>query len=210
MQRRAALLVVDVQIDFCPGGALPVPKGDRVVPLLNSYLELFNKRGSPIFASRDWHPEDSKHFLGNGGIWPPHCVQGTRGAQFHPGIMLPDETIVISKGMARWDNGYSAMQGVTENGTPFTMLLRHMTLDRLFVGGLATDYCVKETVIEALKEGFDVTLLTDAVRGVELQRGNSDLAVAAMVEAGADLATLASIGGLLVAEHEVALKGATK
>jgi len=203
MQRRAALLVVDVQVDFCPGGSLPVPKGDRVVPVLNRYLELFKRRGTPIFASRDWHPEDSKHFIGNGGIWPPHCVQGSHGAEFHPGLMLPDETIVISKGMAKWDNGYSAMEGVTENGTAFPMLLRHMSLDRLYVGGLATDYCVKETVIEALKEGFGVTLLADAVRGVELQQKNSDRAVAAMVEAGADLATLASIGSLLLAEIEL-------
>jgi len=202
MQRRAALLVIDVQVDFCPGGALPVPNGDLVIPVLNKYLELFNKRGTPIFASRDWHPQDSKHFIGNGGIWPPHCVQGSRGARFHPEIMLPKETIVISKGMAAWDNGYSAMQGLTENGTPFTMLLRHMKLDRLFVGGLATDYCVKETVIEALQEGFGITLLIDAVRGVDLQRGNAELAIAAMVEAGADTATLASIGGMLTQESE--------
>jgi len=201
MQRRAALLVVDVQIDFCPGGALPVPRGDLVIHALNRYLELFKLRSSTIFASRDWHPRESKHFLENGGLWPPHCVKGTRGALFHPSLMLPEDTIVISKGTAVWDNGYSAMQGVTENGTHFDMLLRRMELDRLYVGGLATDYCVKETVLEALKGGFGVTLLADAVRGVELQPGNCERAVAQMVEAGADLATLTSIGGLLLAEE---------
>ena len=205
MHRRAALLVVDVQIDFCPGGALAVPKGDLVIPVLNGYLELFKRRGSPIFASRDWHPKDSGHFIENGGIWPAHCVQETQGAQFHPGLVLPEETIVISKGMANWDDGYSAMQGVTEHDTPFVMLLKHMKLDRLYVGGLATDYCVKETVLEALKKGFNVTLLADAVRGVELQEGNCERAVAEMVNAGADMATLTSIGSTLVGEGEVAI-----
>jgi len=200
MHRRAALIIIDVQVDFCPGGALPVPKGDQVIHALNRYLELFEQRSSPIFASRDWHPRESKHFLENGGLWPPHCVKGTRGAEFHPSLMLPEETIVISKGMAVWDNGYSAMHGVTENGTQFDMLLRRLELDRLYMGGLATDYCVKETVLDALKGGFSVTLLADAVRGVELQPGNSERAVAEMVEAGADLATLTSIGGLLPAE----------
>ena len=200
MQRRGALLVIDVQVDFCPGGALPVPKGDQVIHPLNRYLELFEQRSAPIFASRDWHPRESKHFLENGGLWPPHCVKGTRGAEFHPSLMLPEETIILSKGMAAWDNGYSAMQGVTENGNQFDMLLRRMELDRLYVGGLATDFCVKETVIEALKGGFGVTLLADAVRGVELRQGDSERAVAEMVEAGADMATLTSIGGLLPAE----------
>lgn len=204
MDRRAALVVVDVQIDFCPGGALAVPKGDQVIPVLNGYIDLFERRGSPIFASRDWHPKESKHFLENGGIWPPHCVQESLGAQFHPGLMLPDDAIVISKGMANWDNGYSAMQGTTENGTPFPMLLRHMRLDRLYVGGLATDYCVKETVLDALREGFQVTLLADAVRGVELEAGHCDMALTAMVEAGADMATLSSIGSRLIAEGELA------
>lgn len=202
MHRRSALLVVDVQIDFCPGGALAVPKGDLVILALNSYLGLFKERSAPIFASRDWHPEGSKHFLENGGIWPAHCVQKSRGANFHPGLMLPEGTIVVSKGQAVWDNGYSAMQGVTENGTPLTMLLRSMGMDKLYIGGLATDYCVKETALEALTEGFGVTLLTDAVQAVELRPGDGERAVAAMVEAGADLATLATIAGLLLAERD--------
>lgn len=201
MERRSALVVVDVQVDFCPGGALPVPDGDQVVQPLNRYLELFNERSAPIFASRDWHPANSKHFRELGGPWPPHCVQGTAGAEFHQGLRLPEGTIVISKGIATWDNGYSAMQAVTENGTQFTMLLRRMELDRLYIGGLATDYCVKETVLEALKEGFAVTLLTDAIRGVEVEPGDSDRAIAEMLSAGADQASFPSVrSGLRLAQ----------
>jgi nicotinamidase/pyrazinamidase len=136
---------------------------------------------------------NSGHFLENGGIWPIHCLQWSHGAQFHPGLILPEGTIVISKGMASWDNGYSALQGVTENGTSFPMLLRHMSVDRLYVGGLATDYCVKESVLEALREGFAVTLLTDAIRGVEVKPGDSDRSVAEMIGAGADRATLDTV-----------------
>ncbi|HBG05708.1 MAG: nicotinamidase [Geobacteraceae bacterium GWC2_58_44] len=195
MKRRAALLVVDVQMDFCPGGALPVPKGDMVVPVLNRYIEMFWKRGSPIFASRDWHPLNSQHFRASGGKWPVHCVQGSLGAHFHSELILPLGTVVISKGMSIWDNGYSALQGVTENGTPLAMLLRRMELDKLYVGGLATDYCVKDSVLDALREGFGVTLLIDAIRGVDLEPGDSELAVAEMVAAGAELTDLKSIGG---------------
>ncbi|GFO64161.1 nicotinamidase [Geomonas paludis] len=202
MQRRAALLVIDVQLDFCPGGALPVSNGDQVVPVLNLYLELFNMRSVPVFASRDWHPEHSKHFKEQGGIWPPHCVQGSPGADFHPGLRLPKGTIVISKGMSSWDNGYSAMQGTTENGTPFAMLLRRMELDRLYVGGLATDYCVKETVLEALKEGFAVTVLTDAVRGVDVKPGDTERALQEMRRAGADQTTFSSVRSALLADGE--------
>ncbi|MCM0083614.1 isochorismatase family protein [Geomonas sp. Red32] len=193
MRRRGALVVVDVQVDFCPGGSLPVPEGDLVVPVLNRYLKIFSDKGSPIFATRDWHPSDSRHFQTLGGNWPVHCVQQSPGAFFHPDLALPEGTIIISKGMSRWDNGYSAMEGMTDNGTPFPMLLRRMALDRLFVGGLATDYCVKETVLGALKDGYLVTLLTDAIRGVNLSPTDSDQAIAEMTGAGAVVATLATL-----------------
>lgn len=200
MHRRAALLIVDVQLDFCPGGALAVAEGDAVVPVLNRYISLFWQRGTPIFASRDWHPARSVHFRENGGSWPVHCVQETPGAEFHPKLLLPEGTIVISKGLTRWDEGYSALQGVTENGTPFPMLLRHMGLDRLYVGGLATDYCVKESVLEGLKEGFDVTLLADAVRAVDLTPGDGARAVEQMRAAGAGVVTLESIAEVFAIE----------
>lgn len=200
MNRRAALLIVDVQLDFCPGGSLAVPNGADVVSVLNRYLSLFSLRGSPVFASRDWHPAGSAHFRESGGAWPAHCVQGSPGAGFHPLLQLPEGTVVISKGTTRWDDGYSALQGVTENGTPFPMLLRHMAVDRLFVGGLATDYCVKQSVLEALAEGYAVTLLTDAVRAVELHPGDGESAVAEMLAAGAQAATLETVAALLPAE----------
>lgn len=207
MHRRAALLIVDVQLDFCPGGALPVADGDAVVPVLNRYISLFWKRGSTIFASRDWHPEQSVHFKENGGSWPVHCLQDSPGAQFHPKLLLPQGTIVISKGLMRWDEGYSALQGVTENGTPLPMLLRHMGMDRLYVGGLATDYCVKESVLEGLREGFAVTLLADAVRAVDLKPGDAGRAVRQMREAGATMATLETIAELFAAEATSPLSG---
>ena len=200
MHRRAALLVVDVQLDFCPGGALPVPDGDAVVAVLNRYISLFWQRGSQIFASRDWHPALSSHFREYGGSWPAHCVQGTPGALFHPQLLLPKGTIVISKGTTRWDEGYSALQGVTDNGTPCPMLLRHLATDRICVGGLATDYCVKESVFDALREGFAVTLLADAVRPVELKPGDGERAVRQMREAGAAVATLETIESQLSPE----------
>jgi nicotinamidase/pyrazinamidase len=200
MQRRAALLVIDVQLDFCPGGSLAVADGASVVPVLNRYISLFWKRGSAIYASRDWHPAQSLHFLEFGGSWPAHCVQGSAGARFHPQLLLPEGTIVISKGLTAWDEGYSALQGVTENGSPLPMLLRHMATDRLFVGGLATDYCVKQSVLEALREGFAVTLLTDAVRAVELEPGDGEVAIREMLAAGATLATLETIEAALSGE----------
>jgi nicotinamidase/pyrazinamidase len=202
MQRRAALIIVDVQSDFCPGGALPVPEGDVVVSVLNRYISLFWKRGSQIFATRDWHPQVSSHFREFGGTWPVHCVQGSPGAQFHPQLLLPKGTIVISKGTTRWDDGYSALQGITENGTPLPMLLRHMSIDRLYIGGLATDYCIKNSVLDGLKEGYAVTLLADAVRPVEISPGDGGSAVKEMLSAGATLATLETIDTILYSDEE--------
>jgi nicotinamidase/pyrazinamidase len=202
MQRRAALIIVDMQLDFCPGGALPVPEGDAVVSVLNRYSSLFWKRGSQIFATRDWHPRVSSHFREFGGTWPEHCVQGSPGAQFHPQLLLPKGTIVIYKGTTRWDDGYSALQGITENGTPLPMLLRHMSTDRLYIGGLATDYCIKNSVLDGLKDGFAVTLLADAVRPVEINPGDGESAVKEMLSAGATFATLETIDTLLSRDEE--------
>lgn len=197
MEGRCGLLVVDVQIDFCTGGALPVPKGDLVVPAMNRYIQLFSKSGCAIFASRDWHPAETRHFKQFGGLWPVHCVQQSKGAEFHPELLLPEETIVISAGMGRDDEGYSCFEGRSEEGTPFADVLRHMEVRKLFVGGLATEYCVKESVLDALRHDLQVTLLTDAVRGIDVKPGDAERAVAQMVEAGAELATLESIGASL-------------
>ncbi|MFN3974245.1 MAG: isochorismatase family protein, partial [Dehalococcoidia bacterium] len=109
-----ALLVVDVQNDFCPGGALPVPRGDSVVPVLNTYIALFQRLGYPVIASRDWHPPQTRHFKPFGGVWPVHCVQGTWGAQFHPNLRLPPDVLIVSKGMDPEQDSYTAFDGIDE------------------------------------------------------------------------------------------------
>ncbi|MBD3246694.1 MAG: isochorismatase family protein [Candidatus Omnitrophica bacterium] len=163
----SALLIVDVQNDFCPGGALPVPEGDRVIPVLNRYIELFRSQRAPIFASRDWHPSQTSHFKQKGGDWPPHCVAKTAGAQFHPELALPEETIVLSKGTDPGSDGYTAFQGHDSRGRTFEEVLRSRGINILYIGGLATDYCVKFTGLDALKKGFRVILLEDATRGID-------------------------------------------
>lgn len=184
MQRKDALVVVDVQNDFCPGGALPVTEGDRVVPVLNRRIEEFKAANLLILATRDWHPEKTSHFKSYGGVWPSHCVQGTKGAAFHPELKLPPDAVIVSKGTGADEDSYSGFQGRDERGIGLSDLLRTMGVERIFVGGLATDYCVKHTVLDGLKEGFKVVLLEDAIRGVDLQPGDSERAITEMVRAG--------------------------
>ncbi|GIV20473.1 MAG: nicotinamidase [Armatimonadota bacterium] len=188
-----ALLIVDVQNDFCPGGALPVPEGDQVVPVLNRAIERLRQAGTPIIASRDWHPEKSTHFAAYGGQWPVHCVQNTEGAAFHPDLRLPDDAIIVSKGMGENEDAYSAFDARTEEGTPLEDLLRAKGVQRLVVGGLATDYCVRASVLGALERGFEVLVLKDAVRGVDVQPGDSEKALAEMQSKGAKLVALEEI-----------------
>ncbi len=178
---RDALIVVDMQRDFMPGGALPVPEGDRIVPVLNSYITLFEERNLPVFLTRDWHPENHISFKGHGGIWPPHCVRGTEGAQFHPDLKIPaDNKFVISKGTAQEFDAYSGFQG-----TVLADLLRERGVRRVFVGGVATDYCVKNTLLGAVNLGFQAFLLTDAIRGVDVRPGDVERALEQMLSAGA-------------------------
>ena len=182
---KAALLVVDVQNDFCSGGNLAVPDGDHVIPVLNRYLQAFQSAQLPIFVSRDWHPSVTKHFKAYGGVWPPHCVQGTKGAEFHSDLILPKETEVVSKGMDPNRDSYSAFQAYAGNGADLGDLLRKQGVKRLFVGGLATDYCVKQSVLDAIREGFEAVILEDAVKGVDMTPGDSEKALQEMAEAGA-------------------------
>lgn len=186
MQSKDALIVVDVQNDFCPGGALPVADGDKVVPALNRYIERFQQAQMPIFATRDWHPEKTKHFKAYGGLWPPHCIQETKGAEFRSDLQLPGNAVIVSAGMAPDEEGYSGFDGRDDRGLGLAELLRGRGVKRLFVGGLATDYCVKHTVLDGLKERFKVVLLEDAIRGVDLQPGDSERAIAEMIRAGAE------------------------
>ena len=186
---RSALLIVDVQNDFCPGGALAVPDGDRVVPVLNDYLARARKRGMPIYASRDWHPSVTSHFKAHGGEWPPHCVQLTQGASFHADLRLPESTVVVTKGQDPDSDGYSALEGLTPEGRNLLADLHERQIGRLYVGGLATDYCVNQSVLDARRAGFDVTVLGDAIAGVDVQPGDSARALKRMREAGAAVAT---------------------
>jgi nicotinamidase/pyrazinamidase len=189
MPSKDALIVVDVQNDFCPGGTLAVKDGDQVVPVLNRYIDQFTQAGQPIFATRDWHPEKTSHFITGGGPWPPHCIQGSQGAQFHPDLKLPPDTVMVSAGMGSEEDGYSGFLGRDESGAKLADLLRQRGVERIFVGGLATDYCVKHTVLDGLKEGFKVVLLADSVRGVNLRAGDSERAIEEMVHAGAEVGT---------------------
>lgn len=185
MQAKDALIIVDVQNDFCPGGALAVRGGDEVVPVLNRAIDKFSAAGLPIFATRDWHPAKTSHFKAYGGLWPVHCVQGTGGADFHPGLHLNKNVVVVSAGMLPTEEGYSGFQATDASGSGLAELLRRKGVERLFVGGLATDYCVKHTVLDGLKEGFKVTLLVDAVRAVNLSPDDGERAIDEMTKAGA-------------------------
>ncbi len=174
------LLIVDVQNDFLPGGALGVTRGDEVVPVLNLYMAAFNMRGLPIFASRDWHPAKHCSFREQGGIWPVHCVVGTKGAEFHPDFHLAPSTIVISKATEPKKEAYSAFQGTTLDEH-----LRETGAQRLFIGGLATDYCVLITVRDAIKRGYAVCLLMDGIRAVNLKPDDGRKAEEEMIRLGA-------------------------
>ncbi|OGP21402.1 MAG: nicotinamidase [Deltaproteobacteria bacterium GWA2_55_10] len=190
---KAALVVADVQNDFCPGGALQITDGDKIVPVLNRYIKLFREAGLSVFITRDWHPPKTIHFIAFGGPWPPHCVQGTKGAEFHPEFYVPKEAIIISKGDDPNTDSYSAFDGKDERGKGLADSLREKGVRRIFVGGLATDYCVKQTTLDGLKAGFEVTVLEDGVRGVDVKPGDSERAIDEMKRSGADTSTFENI-----------------
>ena len=185
--RRSALLIVDVQNDFCPGGALPVPEGDRIIPVLNRRAADAARQSMPVYASRDWHPAITRHFKAYGGEWPPHCVQDTEGGRFHADLELPASTIVISKGQDPDKPGYSAMEGYTPDGKTLLADLRERRINHLYVGGLATDYCVRQSVLDALTAGLKVTVLQEAIAGIDAQPGDTARALQEMREAGAEI-----------------------
>ena len=187
-----ALIVVDVQNDLCPGGTLAVPEGDAVVPVLNAYLARAAAAGMPIFASRDWHPPRTAHFAAFGGPWPEHCVQGTPGAAFHPDLRLPTSAQIVTKGTSQDDTGYSAFDGLLPDGRDLATALRAAGVTRVLVGGLATDYCVRATVLSAREAGFAAVWLRDASRPVEVQPGDGARAEAEMLAAGATAGSLDS------------------
>ena len=175
---------MDVQNDFCPGGALAVPEGDKIIPNLNKYIKIFWQKKLPIFASRDWHPKKTKHFKKFGGVWPVHCVQNTKGAAFHTKLKLPKEAIILSKGMDPEKDSYSAFGGQDTNGMEFLTLLKYLGVQQIYIAGLATDYCVKFSSLDAIKFGFKVRLLTDAIKGVNLKTNDSLEAIKEMMKQG--------------------------
>ena len=184
-----ALIVVDVQRDFCAGGALAVPDGDAVVPPINALIEKFRSAGRPIFLTRDWHPADHSSFADQGGLWPPHCVADTEGADFHPDLQVVDGMTIVSKATERESDAYSGFEG-TDLGSQ----LLAGGVAEVFVCGLATDYCVKATALDARKAGLATTVLTDAIRGVDVQAGDSQRSLEEMSDAGAQLAVSDTLG----------------
>lgn len=176
------LLVVDVQHDFLPGGTLGVRHGDEIIPALNRCMALFATKNLPVFASRDWHPPDHCSFREQGGPWPVHCVQNTRGAEFSPDLRLPPGTAVINKADRREHEAYSVFSGTDLDGR-----LKRAGVRRIFIGGLATDYCVLNTARDAHLLGYDYVVLTDAVRAVDVQPGDGGRALEEMRRLGAHL-----------------------
>ena len=184
LQNGDALIVVDVQNCFLPGGALGVREGDAVVPPLNRAIERFERKGLPLFYSRDWHPADHVSFSGHGGSWPPHGIRDTEGAAFASNLRIPPGAVIISKGKTRQQEQYSAMEGHDAGGKSLGSLLADFGVRRIFTGGLATDYCVLSTVLDALGLGYEVYLLADAVRAVNVEPGDGDKALEQMQRKG--------------------------
>lgn len=180
LQSGDALIVVDVQNDFLPGGSLAVPHGDDVIPVLNNYIEAFTAKALPVYATRDWHPADHCSFQPQGGPWPPHCVANTTGARFATGLQLPTSVTVISKATQAGKDAYSGFES-----TDLDTRLRAIGVTRLFIGGLATDYCVLNTVKDARAHGYQVFLLEDAIRAVNVHPNDGVKAERAMMAQGA-------------------------
>jgi nicotinamidase/pyrazinamidase len=176
-----ALVIVDYQSDFNPGGALAVAGGDEIAERINALAA--SGRFDLVLATRDWHPPDHSSFTGEGGAWPVHCVADTAGAQLDPALETEHVDVILDKGRDRETEGYSAFQG-----TDLAALLRDRGIGHLTIVGLATDYCVKNTALDALREGFSVTVDSTAARGVELQPGDSDRALAEVRAAGGSIA----------------------
>ncbi len=174
------LLIVDVQNDFCPGGALPVAEGERVVPVLNCWIDAARRGHAMIVASRDWHPRNHISFHERGGPWPVHCVQDTPGAAFRSDLHLPADAVIRSKGTATDKDNYSPFEA-----TDLADILRRGCVRRLWVGGLAQDYCVRATVLDALAAGFEVHVILDATRAVNVQPGDGQRALDVMRAHGA-------------------------
>ena len=176
------LILVDVQNDFLPGGSLAVPEGDQIIPILNEYLQLFVDRKLPVFATRDWHPENHCSFVDQGGMWPPHCIAGSYGAAFPDTLHISEEIIVISKAQDPKADAYSGL-----DHTDLDIRMKSLGIECAWVGGLATDYCVINTVQDLISSGYVVYLLSDAIRAVNVHSEDGQNAISEMVASGAHL-----------------------
>ena len=186
-----ALIIVDVQNDFCPGGALAVESGDEVAAKASETGAKFRFNGARIFATQDWHPAGHSSFLEKGGPWPPHCVSGSKGAEFHPSLSLPIGSSIVRKGTNPQEDAYSGFQG-----TSLEEQLRRLNVKRVFVCGLATDYCVLNTALDACSFGFETYVLTDGIAAVEANPGDGVAGLRRMEEAGAKLMTVPDVLGV--------------
>jgi len=189
IQQGDALSVTDMQYDFLPGGSLGVPGGDQTVAPLNRAIGIFQNKGLPIFFTRDWHPPDHLSFRDQGGPWPPHCVRNTKGAEFVAKLKIPEGSTIISKATTKDSEQYSTFYGKDERGKTENDIMREKNIKRIFIGGLATDYCVLNSVKDALKDGYEVYVLTDGIRAVDVVPRDGENALKEMAEKGARLIT---------------------
>lgn len=184
-----ALIIVDVQSDFCPGGMSPVEDGDMMATRLSDMSMLFHANNGRVFASQEWHPTTHSSFRDNGGTWPTHCVRGTKGAEFHPNLRLPIGSIIIRKGEDPAKTGFSAFEDSSLNSH-----LRRLEIKRVFIGGIPTEYSVQHTVVDAIQNGFATHLLTDGVSGFNANPDDSDRAIESMVANGAVVLAIMDFG----------------
>ena len=189
MKPKEALLIVDLQNDFCAGGALGIKGTGSIIPVINKYIKIFVSKKLPVLATRDWHPKKTGHFKEFGGVWPRHCIKNTKGAAFCPGLRLPEDVILLYKGMDPEKDSYSAFHAQDKKGRSLLNILRKSGIEELYIGGLATDYCVKFTTRDALKKRLKVKILSDAVKGVNLEPGDSEDAIRQIVKLGAKKTT---------------------
>lgn len=184
-----ALLVTDVQNCFLPGGSLGVSRGDEVIEPLNHAIEMFGKKNLPLFFTRDWHPPNHCSFTEQGGPWPVHCVMDTEGAQFSSRLEIPEGSVILSKAFERDTDAYSSFRGIDGSGQLLDELLKRFSIKRIFQGGLATDYCILNTVRDGISLGYEFYVLTDCIRAVDVHQGDGEKALEEMRERGAKMIT---------------------
>jgi nicotinamidase/pyrazinamidase len=187
----SALVLVDIQNDFCPGGALAVPQGDGIIPIVNRLAPLFGF----VAATQDWHPPNHISFKDQGGDWPPHCIQGTFGAQLHPGLEKSNIDLVVKKAFSPERDVFEGLEAVDTDAVKLDVALRQREISNIYVVGLATDYCVRSTVLDALDKGYEVYAIVDAMRAVDVRPDDGARALEEMDARGAHLVTSAQVLG---------------